>query len=726
MNQQEKRSGQRKRWTVAALFLGLLFSILGLGQTVKADEAGWTGRVEVMPASGLIGEWTVRGRVFVTSNSTEFRQDKGALAVNACVEVEYTGQSAPFQATKMATKHRDDCANSATPTAPGTPSATPDASATPSQTPVAGSEQEAYGRINRMPLGLVGEWLIGNGAYRSTISTEFKREAGPFTVGACVKVHYIVGNTPLLIREIETTEGADCSGVRPTGTATVPGIPDSKAKATALIDSKPITGLLGIWVLGGIEYQVAPGARLRQANGPFVVGACVEVEYLQETTPRKVLKLETKEDDCTESDGPTATPTLVPTAPPVGAPGQEFEVYGRVSSLPATLIGEWVVDGVTYTADEHTEFKEEHGIFTVGRCVKLHALSTTSPATITEIENERGFYCAPGQDGEHQGEGELFGELQDFPDGLIGEWNIGGMTFVAMTTTEFKQRNGAFTIGATVKVHFVVDANGVNVATEIETKFAHEEHGHDHDGDGVFDGGEGHAFGTIESKPTTGLIGDWAIGGITYTVVAETRILEEPSNFVVGAKVRVKYYTNANDQRIVRILKTTSEESGADDPSHFTLFGYVDQMPPSGFAGEWVLDHIAFVATGQTQFTEDHGVLALGAYVKVEYFIRNGRNVIHELETQVPPGAGDDLNIGEIASTGDNIAAAGVSGTVWVIGGKSYTVTPATDINDLQSDLAVGSTALVNSYTAADGSQVATQILGVTLANNLYLPLAQR
>ncbi|MDA0236607.1 MAG: DUF5666 domain-containing protein, partial [Proteobacteria bacterium] len=98
----------------------------------------------------------------------------------------------------------------------------------------------------------------------------------------------------------------------------------------------------------------------------------------------------------------------------------------------------------------------------------------------------------------------------------------------------------ALTIGATVKVHFVVDANGVNVATEIETKFAHEEHGHDHDGDGVFDGGEGHAFGTIESKPTTGLIGDWAIGGITYTVVAETRILEEPSNFVVGAKVRVK------------------------------------------------------------------------------------------------------------------------------------------------------------------------------------------
>ena len=32
--------------------------------------------------------------------------------------------------------------------------------------------------------------------------------------------------------------------------------------------------------------------------------------------------------------------------------------------------------------------------------------------------------------------------LQSFPVGLVGEWNVAGMTFVADASTEFKQRNG--------------------------------------------------------------------------------------------------------------------------------------------------------------------------------------------------------------------------------------------------------------------------------------------
>ena len=717
---QTMRSWSQQRWGALALVLSLLLGLLWLSPAAKAEGANWLGRVEVMPAAGGSGAWTIGGRLFTATNATIFRAEKGGFAVGVCVEVAYNGPTAPFLAVKMVTKNNDDCKSSATPTVTGTPSETetPEASTTPQA-----GEQETQGRVNRLPLGLIGEWIIGGVAYRTNVNTEFNFEKGPVVIGSCVKLHVVNANRPFLITELETTASSDCSGVAPT----VPTAPSTgTAKVAALIDAMPERGLMGLWTIGGIQYQVSPGARLRQEGGPLGVGACVEVEYVVDTTPRQVRKLETEHgDDCGEAT-PVATPSLVPTAPPIGTPGAEFELYGRVENMPENLIGNWVVDGVTYVTTSATEFKQERGAFAVGRCVKIHGVSTTTPATITELENARGFHCAHQHDDEFQGEGVLFGKIQSLPtDGLLGEWNIGGMTFIVTDTTKLKQEHGAFAVDVTVKVHFVVDANGNNYAREIEAKFADDDDGHDHDGDGTFEGAEGHAFGTLENVPTD-LIGVWTISGITYTVTADTRFVEPKSTFTVGAKVRVKYYTTAAGERLVRMLKTTKENSGADDASHSTLFAFVDRMPPSGFAGTWVVDHIAFVATPQTQFTEENGTLGVGAYVKVEYLIRDGRNVIYELETQVPPGAGDDSNIGAVESTGDGLNAASANGTTWVIGGKSYTVTPATDINDLQSALTVGSTALVNSYTAADGSQVATQIVGVTLNNRLYLPTVNR
>ncbi|MCE7988670.1 MAG: hypothetical protein DYG89_46540 [Caldilinea sp. CFX5] len=644
MNGQNSR--EQRQWLLwLALLLGVILSIMWIGAVARAEDSGWVGKVETMPTGGLIGQWRVGGRVFTTTNTTEFRPEKGPFVVGACVGVKYVGEAPPFQAMRMVTKEAKECLPGATPSVTRTPDGT--------KTPVA------------------------------------------------------------------------------TGTTT-PGDDDDRegAKEQAVVEQMPERGLLGQWVIGGVDYVVAPGARLRQEKGPFAVGACVEVEYVVGATPRQVRKMETKRHyECAHDGTPAATPTLIPTAPPVGTPGAEFAVYGRVQSLPEGLLGNWVVDGVTYLATTDTEFKRERGNFAVGRCVKIHALNTTPVPTIREIENERGYHCAhdDDDDDEFQGAGVLFGKIQGLPaDGLIGEWNIGGMTFVVTNTTELKARDGQFVVDVLVKVHFVVNAKGVNLARKIEIKWADDDDGHDDDGNGNFEGAEGHAFGTIEKLPTGDLIGEWVIGAISYTVTADTRFVEPPSNFVVGAKVRVKYYTDDQGNRLVRKIKTTNEHNGAEDPSHFTLFASVDKMPPSGFAGEWVLDHIAFVATGETKFVEEHGTLGVGAYVKVEYFIRNGRNVIHKLETEVPPGAGDDNNVGTIESTSDGLIAAGANGTVWVIGGKRYTVTPATDLNDLQSELTVGATALVNSYTAADGSLVATQISGITLDNRLFLPMAKR
>lgn len=535
---------------LASAFIG---ATLWSGQIAWASEANLVGRVSAMPAGTLIGTWVVQGVSFATTNSTDFRQDKGAFAVGGCVEVEYVGAVQPFAATKIASKNSDDCSLSGTPT--GSPTTTPDGTSTPvtpGATPSPSAEQEAYGQVESKPTsGLVGAWVIGGVTYNAPAGAEFKQRSGPLVVGACAKVHYAPNTTPFTVRELESRSAADCGGSVPT-----------------------------------------PGAT------------------------------------------PSATP----------------------------------VSGT---------------------------------------------------------QGELYGVLQSFPSSLIGSWNIGGMTFVATANTEFKQERGAFALGVTVKVHFAVDSSGANIAREIETKFANDDNGSDDDGNGSFEGAEGHAYGLIDSFPAN-LTGAWRIGGIDYTATANTTFAQNDGAFTVGKQVKVEYHLDADGSRIARKIETTSDSGGATAPTRFKLFGFVKQMPASGFVGQWVVDNIAFVATTGSQFKANNGLLGLGAYVAVEYLIQDGRNQVHEIETHIPPGAGPQTAIGRIDDKGGALMAAAVQATTWTIAGVNYTITPATDLNDLQSALDVGKTALVNSYTAPDGSLVATQVRGITLVASVYMPLVRR
>lgn len=133
------------------------------------------------------------------------------------------------------------------------------------------------------------------------------------------------------------------------------------------------------------------------------------------------------------------------------------------------------------------------------------------------------------------------------------------------------------------------------------------------------------------------------------------------------------------------------------------------------------------LVTNRTPGRYDTSPRSVQYVVEVEYSTTGSVNYIHKLETQAPPGAGWRLHLGDIESMG-NLQAAALSAAdaTWVIGGKSFVVTPATDLNDLNSALTVGSTALVDSYTDANGNAVATQIRGVTITSRIYLPAVRR
>jgi hypothetical protein len=301
------------------------------------------------------------------------------------------------------------------------------------------------------------------------------------------------------------------------------------------------------------------------------------------------------------------------------------------------------------------------------------------------------------------------------------------MTFVVSTTTEIKQEHTPFTVGITVKVRFIIDANGVNQVLAIESKFRHDHEGGDDNHDGIHEGEDGHAFGPIDSFPAN-LIGQWIIGTLPYTATADTKFDQEHGAFAQGANVRVEFHLDANGNRIADEIHSTPDRGDVTDHSHALLVGYVQQMPASGFVGEWIVGDVPFSATVNTKFNEDHGALGIGAFVTVEYSGTNGVNLMYEIKTHVPPGAGDDNRIGKIEKNDDNGATAAALSAVrtWQIGGVTYVINSATDLNSIQGALSVGSQAVVNSYTDASGNQVATRIQGVTLNNIVYLPGTRR
>ena len=224
-----------------------------------------------------------------------------------------------------------------------------------------------------------------------------------------------------------------------------------------------------------------------------------------------------------------------------------------------------------------------------------------------------------------------------------------------------------------------------------------------------------------------GLVGAWSIGGVSYTATASSKFEQRDGPLANGARVKVEYYLGAGGERIAKKIESTSDDGGAAVPSNTKVFGFVGQMPAGGLVGTWVIDNVAYEAGGGTKFDESDAVLGVGAYVAVEYSVVNGQKVVHEIEAHVPPGAGPQTQFGTIDDKGGaKLAAASVQVNTWVIGGVQYSVVPATSFNDFFGTLDVGSTVVVNSYPAADGSLVATQIRGVSLSSNLFIPAVRR
>lgn len=394
----------------------------------EANYLKFTGLVESLPASGLIGQWIVAGRTVSVTASTQLDQGNGVIAVGVLVKVEgYSMADGSVRAQKIEVKESGNDL--------------PDA-----------SEVHVVGVVEARPTGAnLGAWTIAGRTVEVVTTTVFDEEYGPAALGARVKVEGVEqADGSLLASQIKTLSndsGGDDGG-------------DSYTKFKGTVVSIPATpDRVGQWQIqdnagGMLTVNVLASTFLNESDGPIAVGSYVEVEGTVAADGSVIAAKIKRENPGDNSSHDLEFMGTVVTAP--GAPDGQGEWVIR-SDMGATR---------TVTANVATQFKD--GIPGVGDLVEVDAVLLADGSFLaTKIDLKSG-----GGDG---GDGgiEFTGPIVSFPSGLVGVWVVGNRTVVANAFTEFDQEHGPFAVGVLVKVKGTPQADGSILAKRIKTKDNH-------------------------------------------------------------------------------------------------------------------------------------------------------------------------------------------------------------------------------------------------------------
>jgi hypothetical protein len=540
------------------------------------------------------------------------------------------------------------------------------------------------------------------------------------------------------------------------------------------IDSFP-DQLIGEWIVDGNSYTADDHTEFREEHGPFSIGACVEVVYINDNLGggKQALKIQTEyaykcesqQDPLSEASGVVITfpeelvgtwvvgsatytattntrfeqeegPFLVGGCVDVkyvsatheaveiattdnqecGGEGEEH-FYGLIDVVPpaytSTITSTWVISGVDFISTPETEFNSDHGPLVVGACAKVEYQVVDGQNMTNEIASEWAYHCL-GSISFNQ----IYGLVVSFPPDLYGTWVISptqDTTFMFMTdpSTRFKDRDHEIDIGTCIKVKYYTQ-DGVNHAVEVKVKGAHH-------CDQVEVPSLSKLIATLEMRPPTDtLTGTWTFAGVPFTATEATKFEEDGGDLVVGDCVESKYDPASGAMLLHQLEGEEAQECQAEDGSQlFKLFGVVETMPGGGvFTGTWEISGITMEAISTTVFEQDHGVLAPGAFVAVKFTYDAGTGIrtATKIATHVAPGFGRIHAFGIL----DSIQPGGSpSGYVWTVDGVSYLEDPAIDV-DL--NLKVGTLVAVNAYETG-GNLYATRIAAASLT---YMPILHR
>jgi hypothetical protein len=260
--------------------------------------------------------------------------------------------------------------------------------------------------VQSRPIGLLGEWTIGDLVFLANNDTEFDFDEGPLTVGSCAKVRYFTRNGVRIADEIDSEPQRDCSSGSPSPSPTSTPNPREDSKVFARIDAFPPAPYIGLWRIGGVEYQANSRTEFEQEDGPFAVGVCVKAEFIPMNGVNTLKEVETEDDY--KCQGTT------------GEPANTFKAYGVIDSFTMTVPSTWVISSISYTVNASTKLEAEHGPFRVGAFVEVKYVLVNGERVATKIET----HVAPGA-----GNNNALGILDSRPSDDWGVWVISGVSY---------------------------------------------------------------------------------------------------------------------------------------------------------------------------------------------------------------------------------------------------------------------------------------------------------
>lgn len=645
----------KHRWIPVIAVCAALMCATAVFASDDDEGSRFTGTIASLPATaGFIGDWTVSGKTIHVTSTTTLNQEDGAIAVGAVVEVQGRFRAdGSMDATKVEVKHGASGG--------GDP----------------GDYVHFYGVISSLPAtaNLVGDWVISSQTVRVSATTVINQEHGPARVGASVEVEgnrHVGGAVEATKIEVKESGGGG-DGENGGGG----GFVDFYGDVTGL----PSSGLVGDWHVNSRTVHVSSSTVINQEHGQVVLGAYVEVVGNQ------------------LSDGSVdATKIEVKTGSHDGEAGGFIRFQGSIAALPSAqgLIGEWTVSSRTVHVSASTVLNQEHGAIAVGVTVEVEGNQRpdgTIDAVRIEVKTGTG-----GND-----EILFYGQVDSLPSqaGFIGDWVIAGKTVHVTAATVLNQEHGVIVVGAAVEVNGIARADGSVDATRIEVR------------SGGGSGGTGyiHLYGNIVTLPLSqGFIGDWVVGSQTVHVSATTAIHQEHGAVAVGAYVEIE----GNQRPDGSVDATKVSVQGTDSSSGFSdFFGTISTLPSTqGFVGDWIVAGKTVHVSAATVVNQEHGAVAVGAYVEVQGNLRSDGSVDAvrvEVSRGIEGPSGGSDSVSFMGTVGNLPPGPGFTGD-WLVSGQTVHVGASTRVTTKKGGVSVGSIVKVEGVQRSDRSIDATSV----------------
>jgi len=273
--------------------------------------------------------------------------------------------------------------------------------------------------------------------------------------------------------------------------------------------------------------------------------------------------------------------------------GETAYLTGPIATLPsAGLIGDWMVFGTTVHVTAKTVIDQSLASARVGAVARIRGVWNNDGSINAEtIQIQVKAWVGPPATTPRV----VAGAIASLPAAAwwVGDWVVGGVTVHVTPATTTDQTNGAVAVGAPVMVRGTarpdqtVDATSIQVMKRPGTP------------------GKNITFcGLVTALPTTGLVGDWTVDGLTVHVAASTTIDETKGAVAINASVRVTGTVQADASVSATAIVVLPGQCGAFNQPASMTFSILHLTPtadaPEGAEGV-VLTRMMTFADGSTR-----------------------------------------------------------------------------------------------------------------------------